>query len=325
MTTTSRHPVIAATDGLPLAATVTEPADAPVRATLLVLSATATPRGYYRRFAEGAAADGLRVVTFDYRGIGDSRPASLRGFDATLRDWAALDAAGALDYARTLAGGGPLVLVGHSFGGQALALCDALGDVDGAILVGAQLGFYGHWPAPARRRLWAMWNGVVPLATSAFGYAPGWLGLGGVDLPLGVAREWASWCASPGYLFDHVEGAPERLASFARPVLFLSFTDDAHAPAGAVRAFLRGLPTPHLVHARVSPSELGVRRIGHFGAFREDAGRRLWPVMTDWVHALVDGRAPRRAFPDAGRTFVDDARLRPEELMADLAYGRDAA
>ena len=325
MESTSRHSVIAATDGLPLAATVTEPANGRARATLLVLPATATRRGYYRPFAEGAARRGLRTVTFDYRGVGDSRPASLRGFDATMRDWAERDAVGAHDFARGLAGRDPIVVVGHSFGGQTLALADELRDVEGAVLVGAQLGYYGHWPARDRRRLWALWRGVVPVATATLGYAPGWMGLGGVDLPAGVAREWASWCSSRGYLFDHVEGASERARAFDRPALLLSFTDDDYAPAGAVRSYLSAFSSLRVTHARLSPTDVGARRVGHFGAFRRPFEEQLWKPVLDWVLALAAGNPLPAAFPDAGRSFGDEIAIRIDDVMADLEHGRDAA
>ncbi len=90
---------IAARDGYALAATVFTPAAAPRRA-VLINSATAVPRKIYRGFAAYLAEQGCAVVTYDYRGIGGSRPASLRGFTVRMRDWAALDVAGAIDHMR---------------------------------------------------------------------------------------------------------------------------------------------------------------------------------------------------------------------------------
>ncbi|MCC7542239.1 MAG: alpha/beta fold hydrolase [Deltaproteobacteria bacterium] len=325
MQSTARHPVIAAADGLPLAATVFEPAHGPVHATLLVLPAMATRRSFYRHFAAGGARRGVRVATFDYRGVGDSRPGSLRGFRASLDDWAGLDAVGAHDFARRLAADGPLFVVGHSFGGQVLALADALSDVDGAVLVGAQLGYYGHWPAREQRRLWAIWKGIVPVTTFTWGYAPGWLGLGGVDLPADVARQWARWCASPGYLFDHVAGAKERARSFDRPALVYSFTDDDFAPARAVASYLSAFPRAKLHHARLAPSDVRARRIGHFGYFRPESEARLWAPTFDWILARAAGLDARPVFADAGRSFGDGIRIHADEVMADLEHGRDAA
>ena len=93
----SRRPVeaspqrIEAVDGFGVQARVYEPAAA-AAATVLIHGATATPQSYYRRFAEYLAQAHMRVVTYDYRGIGASRPPTLRGFSATMSQWATHDA-----------------------------------------------------------------------------------------------------------------------------------------------------------------------------------------------------------------------------------------
>ena len=50
-------------------------------------SATAVPRGFYKRFAQFAQARGINVITTDYRGIGDSKRGSLKGFEMRYADW----------------------------------------------------------------------------------------------------------------------------------------------------------------------------------------------------------------------------------------------
>ena len=60
----------------------------------MVSAAFATAAGFYEAFAEALARAGFAAITYDYRGIGASRPAGMRGFPATLTDWAVLDMAG---------------------------------------------------------------------------------------------------------------------------------------------------------------------------------------------------------------------------------------
>jgi len=103
-----------ARDGYTLAATVFTPPQAP-RGAVLINAATAVPRKIYRGFAASLAEQGHTVLTYDYRGIGGSRPASLRGFNARMRDWAALDVAAAIDHMRSVWPKLPLAVVGHSF------------------------------------------------------------------------------------------------------------------------------------------------------------------------------------------------------------------
>src|SRR5262249_35081851 len=74
---------VEAADGEVLGATMFPPSGRGL-GTVLVHGATAVPQSYYRHFAAFLATRGMRVITYDYRGVGASRPASLRGFSATM-------------------------------------------------------------------------------------------------------------------------------------------------------------------------------------------------------------------------------------------------
>jgi predicted alpha/beta hydrolase len=139
-----------AIDGYALGATLFLPRGAKQHA-VLINSATAVPRRIYRKFAGHLARRGFAVLTYDYRGIGDSRhrviegyirPKSLVGFKATMADWAALDITAAVSWMRERYHHLPLTYVGHSFGGQALGLLANNTDVKRALLVAAQAGYW---------------------------------------------------------------------------------------------------------------------------------------------------------------------------------------
>jgi predicted alpha/beta hydrolase len=283
------------------------------RGTLIIHAATAAPQSYYRRFAWFAASRGLRVLTYDYRGIGRSRPRSLRGFAARMSDWAELDAAAAHRFVRARFGGS-IVTLGHSFGGQLIGLLDAAHEVEATVLVGAQFGYVGHWPLLQRPRLYAIWRGLVPLLNAVFGYVPGRAGLQ-QDLPAGVAAQWARWCTHRDYLASEHLDAPARFERFDRPMLVYSFTDDAIAPAGAVQALLAALPSARIHHERIDPVAHGGDPIGHFGFFRGRFAATLWPQAVDFLLDALAVRAPAIADNPAPHSLSD-------ELMADLQFGR---
>ncbi len=69
---------IPARDGYPLGATLHLPCQVPF-GLVLVHAATAVPARYYAPFAAALAGRGLAALTYDYRGIGASRPPKLRG------------------------------------------------------------------------------------------------------------------------------------------------------------------------------------------------------------------------------------------------------
>lgn len=297
-------------DGHKVPVRVFEPAGRP-RATALFLGATATRQSYYAPFASYLADHGVRAVTFDYRGIGEARPASLRGYRATMTQWSQLDTRAVLAAQRGRAE--PLVLVGHSFGGQQLGLLDDLHEAAGAVMVGVQLGSTRNWPRLTRVRNELLFASV-PFVTAALGYMPGRMGLGGIDLPGGVAREWAAWCRHPDYLMGFHEDARARFARYDRPTLFYSFLDDDFAPAGAIKAYLRTLSGAPLVHRRLGPADLGVTDIGHFGFFRPRFQPTLWREALEHIDDVAAGRTPR------ARPYAADAlfEISEEEILEDL-------
>ena len=94
---------------------------AAIKGAVLIGGAMGVRQDYYAPFAQWLAAQGFAVMTFDYRGMGDSRaPAqarSLRGWDAARFAWArAYDSA--IDALRERAPARPLYLFGHSMGAQ---------------------------------------------------------------------------------------------------------------------------------------------------------------------------------------------------------------
>ena len=134
-----------ATDGYPLAGTLFLPRGTK-RHAVLINSATAVPRKIYRGFASYLAHRGCAVLTYDYRGIGDSRqpamvgynqPKSLVGFRASMSDWAAQDVTAAVRWMRERYTTLTLAYVGHSFGGQALGLIENNSDISRAAFVAA--------------------------------------------------------------------------------------------------------------------------------------------------------------------------------------------
>lgn len=283
-------PALVASDDFALGAALYTPKSAAL-GTVIIHGATAVPSGYYRRFSEFLAHHGMRVLTYDYRGIGRSRPEVLRGFRASMSDWAKLDAEAAHALVRRQFPREPVATIGHSFGGQLIGLLDAASEVEGTLLVGSQLGYYGHWGSLDRLRLGFTWRALVPTLTASFGYLPAQAGLG-EDLPRGVADEWARWCSSPDYLISHHPDAAERFARFDKPMLLYSFTDDSFAPRRAVQALVSRLPQAKLEQRRISPRDFGGKPIGHFGFFKTGFEQSLWLEAVRFLTGVLGQLSP---------------------------------
>lgn len=270
-----------AADGYVLAATLFEAGRSDTA--VIVNSATAVPRGFYKRFARFLNAHGWHVLTYDYRGIGGSRPPALRGFEARLRDWAFLDMTAAVEWARSELAPARLFLVGHSFGGQVPGMLENAGAVSAMVGVSAQSGYWGVQGGRERRRVWLVATVLMPVLTRLFGYFPWSLVARGEDLPGGVALEWASWCRRPNYLLDDDSLPLERFARFSVPVLAYSIDDDDWGTRRAVDDMMRAYPNVERRH--VVPADYGLPALGHMGWFREGA-EPLWREAIEWLEGL---------------------------------------
>ncbi len=282
-----------ATDRYLLGATLFLPRGAK-RHAVLINSATAVPRKVYRGFAGYLAGRGCAVLTYDYRGTGDSRQKSLVGynqvkslvgFKASMSDWAALDATAAVAWMRERYKNLPLTYVGHSFGGQALGLLANNNEVSRALLIAAQAGYWKLMASPERYRVYAMLNFFgVPL-TRLLGYAPGWGGLG-EDLPKGVFEQWVGWVMSERYLFSDAKlGALQNFPKYHGAMRALCFSDDPWATRPAVELLCSEFTAAKPEILTVTPGDAGAARIGHLGFFRPEHRDTLWRGAAEWLQA----------------------------------------
>jgi predicted alpha/beta hydrolase len=274
---------LVAADGYRLGARRYE-AIGPLWAKLIVAGATGVPQHFYRRFAEYASTRGFDTLTLDYRGVGLSRPDSLRGFEMNFLDWATLDLAAAV---AAMSGQGlPLFMVGHSFGGHAFGLLPNHDRVDRLYTFGTGAGWHGWMPPLEQLRVLAMWRVVGPAIVRWKGYLA-WSRLGlGEDLPLGVYRQWRRWCRFPRYFLDDPEMAQyaESFASVTTPIIAANSLDDRWASPRSRDAFMAGYRNADWQAVDLDPAREGLRGIGHMGYFRAPA-QPLWERALDWFAA----------------------------------------
>jgi predicted alpha/beta hydrolase len=302
---------IPARDGFKLAATLYEPQGPWGNDSLvLISSATAVPRSYYDSFARFLVSRGFAVLTYDYRGIGGSRPKSLRSFRASMHQWGEEDLAGVIDWAARHLQPSRLLAVGHSVGGQIVGLAENNEKIAALLIVASQSGYWRHWPSPARYRVALFWHLVIPVVSRLLGHVPGWLGMK-EDLPGGVAREWAAWGRRPLYLLDGHDERRRGFDRFVRPIFGYSFEDDEFAPRAAAVALLHFYRNARVVHRHVVPHTSGLPPVGHFGFFRERFRDTLWGEAATWLER-------HGAVPSGSETFGDFPQVVEEEVPSFL-------
>ncbi len=269
-----------AADGVPLAAKLYSGAN-PVKLTILMLPGIGVPQRAFRHLANWLALRGARCVTVDYRGIGQS--ATPEGIEtASLLKWAREDAAAAMAFCKN-AGPEPVVLIGHSFGGQSVGLTEALSDVRAAVFIGSQFGQARHWDGAEKWRLAMYWHIFLPLVSAFYQVLPRWSGPAG-PLPQGVAQEWARWGRSSNWYVSHNPESVDLLARFSAPILAYGMTDDLIAPPRAVSALLERFYATVPNRRSISPEQLGLKRIGHTGLLRPSKEIEvIWRELFDFL------------------------------------------
>ncbi|MCO6184625.1 alpha/beta fold hydrolase [Rhizobium sp. L1K21] len=280
-------------DGVSLGGFIWRGIEAGAKRPVIVISAATSVRcRYYARFADYLFANGFDVLTFDYRGIGESRPTSLRGFHADWVDWGEHDLEAALQFVHGAFPGQDIRVVGHSIGGFAIGLAPSNHRIQRILTVGSQFAHWRDYGADQRRRMYIKWHIVMPLFTRVFGYFPakrlGWM----EDTPAGVVRDWSRMKPR----FEHtvrqgrmVGGEREadllhrRFGQVTAPILAIGLEDDPHGTTAALARLLAYFTSSHRRHWRIAPSDIGVDAIGHFAFFHDRFKETLWPLALEWL------------------------------------------
>ena len=283
-----------------LALRVYEPAGA-ARASVVIGGAMGVRQSFYEAFARWMAQQGFRVTTFDYRGHGDSLHGAMRDVNADLFDWAQ-DYEAVISAAKAALPMQPLYLLGHSLGAQLPGLLRKPGQVDGLLSVAAGSGYWRDNAPKLRRVVPYFWWVLVPLATRLCGYFPGRALKKVGDLPAGVILQWRRWCLHPAYSAG-AEG-PDVAQSYGAvrfPVLALSMADDELMTLRGTHNLVNLYANTERRVESISPAELKVRRIGHFGFFRDQFRQSLWPRAVAALAQLGGGAVV--GTPVAGTTL----------------------
>ena len=281
-------------DAVSLALRVYEPEGA-ARASVVIGGAMGVRQSFYEAFALWMAQQGFLVTTFDYRGHGDSLQGAMRDVKADLFDWAQ-DYEAVISAAKAALPSQPLFLLGHSLGAQLPGLLKRPEQVDGMLSVAAGSGYWRDNAPKLRRVVPYFWWVLVPLATRLCGYFPGRTLRKVGDLPAGVILQWRRWCLNPRYSVGaEGEAVAQSYGAVRFPVLALSMADDELMTLRGTHNLVNLYANTERRVESITPGELKVQRIGHFGFFRAQFQSSLWPRAVTLLANLPHTAAPSMA------------------------------
>ena len=257
------------------------------RPVVIINAATSVRCRHYSRFAAYLFANGFDVIIFDYRGIGESRPDSMKGLEASWTDWGSQDFEAMLKRAQREFPGQPIDVVGHSFGGCAAGLGESGQVIRRLVTVGAQFAYWRDYAPEQRWRMFGKWHVLMPLLTLVCGYFPGkrlgWL----EDTPAGVVRDWSTPAAHyerrPSGRRMLAKNAKLPFANVRAQTLAISISDDPYGTIPAIERLLDYFSNAGKTHLRIEPQDIGEQQVGHFAFFRSAYQATLWPIALTWL------------------------------------------
>ncbi|MFZ5573327.1 MAG: alpha/beta fold hydrolase [Thermodesulfobacteriota bacterium] len=270
-------------DNLKLSAVRHLPDNSP-RGVVIICSALGVSKRFYNDFATFLAEYGYTVVSFDYRGIGESNNNDLRGRDILMQDWGQLDIDAVLETAIHW-DMGPVFLLGHSAGGQLFGLSSWSEHLKGVILAPASSANASLYPFPTRLLFYLMWHLFIPLLVFKRDQFPARkIGLASMDAPSGVMKQWSQWARKRDYLFSPDNGLDtSRYSQLKIPIMAYGFSDDTYASEKAIRHLLSQFGSSEIQFHFLDVKKMGLGSVGHFGFFKKKMQPSLWQQTLEWL------------------------------------------
>lgn len=250
------------------------------RAALLWLPALGVGARHYQGFAQALAERGVGVLVHEWRGNGSSSLRAGRRSNWGLRELLSLDIPASRRALDALADGIPLLVGGHSLGGQLACLHAGLdatttesrarSALTGLWLVASGSPYWRGFEPPRRWFLPLVYSGF-PWLASLFGAFPGRrLGFGGNEAR-GLIQDWARVGRTGIY---RARGLPDilepALAAVRLPVRAVLPASDWLAPAASLQRLLAKMPQASTTTTVLNADVLGVRA-DHFAWMKQPA------------------------------------------------------
>ena len=250
---------------------------------LIIASATGVKQEYYQKFAQFIANNGVSVLTFDYTGIGRSLKKPIKKYINNAADWGKNDLESIIQYTITKYPKSKKVVLGHSIGGQLIGLSKASMQLDKIILIAAQSGYWKLWKGINRVKMWFNWYVLFPALLNLFGYLNSKKLSGMENLPKNVANQWRNWGKKPNYILSDKSITLKYYNNIEVDISAFSIEDDVFAPQKAVEWMTSQYQNSKIKSIHLKPSDFGVKKIGHFGIFKDTFKTTIWATLLNEI------------------------------------------
>ena len=268
-------------DQFPLKITLFEP-QVSNQKVLLLNAATGVKQTVYYSFAKFFQENGFTVITYDYRGIADSRPENLKNFEASMRIWGTVDFKTLTNFIEENYPNYSRFCVGHSVGALIIGMNEDSKNFEKFIFVGTQDAYIGNLNFKVAITALLGFGIALPVLTTILGYFPANIFGLGADLPKGVAYDWRTLILnkkSTARLYEKIE--VHFAKHLTQETLIIHAEDDHWVTKKGMDNLIKNV-YPNLKKTfreiKISESEKG--EIGHVNFFRS-FNKNLWNIVLE--------------------------------------------
>ena len=271
-------------DGFPLNVHIFEPEKSNGKL-LLINSATGVKQQVYFGFAEFMSQNGFTVITYDYRGVGKSKPNKMRGFKASMRVWGIHDYKTITAFIRKNYSNYQKFCVGHSVGALILGMNEDSKIFEKFIFIATQDAYITHLPQKIKPAALLGFGIVLPLTTAFMGYFPAnWFGLG-ESLPKGSALDWRTLILHKKSITRLYEKIPKDSSkTMKQKTLVLYAEDDPWVTVRGMESLMnKCYPNLQTKYREIKVAESAKEEIGHINFFRK-YNKNLWNIVLNELY-----------------------------------------
>lgn len=269
-------------DGFSLAASEFKPTESNGRV-VIINGATGVLRKYYQAYAEFLCARGFTVISYDFRGIGDSKKSQPGAKSVTMINWGRIDMDAVLTWSKAQYPTSRVLGVGHSIGGQLLGITPNNNRYSSFLNIASQQIYWKNWVLKDQPLSILFFYGVLPLFYSVKGGLPKWV-LGSEYLPNKVIRDWSRFGRKPFYTDHQGNELHQGYQAYRGNMRFYAMADDRRfAPPSCVKALQQHFTNASSDMVVIQPKKVGMKAIDHFGFFKRSMTKSVWQETSDWL------------------------------------------
>jgi predicted alpha/beta hydrolase len=277
---------LATTSGGSLAVEIREPRGTAAGTVVLLHSMMASRRIWNSPREQGLASAlneaGLRTLSLDFRGHGDSGPSASKGGKWSYDDLVREDVPAICQAARERWPKDRLTLIGHSLGGHVslASVSTSLAEPDALVVLATNIWLRSEEPNPLLYARKAAMVRFCEVATRARGFFPArTLGFGSDDEAAPLMEGWTGWWNRNSWTSD--DQRVDYLSTLARiriPILSIASSGDRYlCTASNAARFIKRTPSANTTFEVVRRSDDGSTSPDHMQLVTTRAAASSWP------------------------------------------------